>query len=234
MNKKLCYWLAMLCTLAFFTSCEDNKEGDKPEVSYTGKNLDLSFNGQPVDGQKVVMSWVGNETFLSFDHLIPGIFIVNMQVTQSPVTKTSLQKATDYVISGKKQLDDGRTLSVEGTLSGSVLSLQLGVEIHSPLVGTWVLPEMRDLNGDGKIDLSDYNPAGSFFMKIQSASGSIDFGGESIPDAMFNVAATVKGQAYLAAHLKSITLQKNGFVVASYSKDGKYLPIPWKVCSVTI
>lgn len=221
MKKMLCCLFAVVCTLAFFTSCEDDKNGNKLNVSYSGKNLNLSFNGRPLEGQKVVVSRVKDETFLSFDHLIPGTFVVDMEITMSPVAKTSLKGATDYAISGEKNLKDGRTVFAKGTLSGAVLSLELVVEVHSPLTGTWVLPEMKDLNGDGKIDVADYNPQGNFFIKVETVSGSVDFSGESIPDALFNIGATLKGQAYLATHLKSITLKKNGYLVVSYSKDGK-------------
>lgn len=221
MKKMLGYLLAVVCTLAFFTSCEDDKDENKSSVSYSGKNLVLSFNGRPLEGQKVVVKRVREETFLSFDHLIPGTFVVDMEVTLSPVAKTSLKGSTDYSISGEKNLRDGRTLSAKGTLSGGVLSLDLGIEVHSPLIGTWVLPERKDLNGDGKLDAADYDPAGNFFVKVETVSGSVDFGGESIPDALFNIGASLKGQAYLATRLKSVTLKKNGYLVASYSKDGK-------------
>lgn len=221
MKKMGCYLLAVVYALAFFTSCEEDKNEKKPSVSYSGENLNVSFNGRLLEGQKVVVTRANDEAFLSFDRLIPGTFVVDMEITMSPVVKTSLKETTDYSISGEKNLEDGRTVSAKGTLSGAVLSLELAVEVRSPFIGTWVLPEMKDLNGDGKIDAADYNPDGNFFMKVETVAGSVDFGGQSIPDALFNRGATLKGQAYLATHLKSVTLKKNGYLVASYSKDGK-------------
>lgn len=226
MRKITFYWFVIVCVLSLFTSCLNQDDKNKPIIeppvpTYKGENLQLTFNGHEVTGQSVSLMASDNGHALVFIRLIPGCAQEMANVEITPITKSALSKPAGYRLSGDTELEDGRTISVEGKIEGDVMTLQVDVRVHSSLVGTWILPEMRDVNGDGKIDQSDYNPNGSFFLKLQSATGTVSFGGESFPDVLFNMGASLKGQVYLASHLKSITLQENGYVVASYSKDGK-------------
>lgn len=226
MRKSLLYLFAMIGTLSAFTSCGDDEktpEWQGLSKDYATENLKLTLNGKEMTGQSVnVVATAENKATITLKSIIPGASEINVDATLANVTAAN--STPNYAIEGEAKAEDTRTVSVKGNISGDVLTLSTTIKIASPVVGTWKLPRyvLSDINGDGKIDEKDYNIAGGcFFIDLKSATGSVNFMEQTLPDAMFNAAVDQMLEGMISAKLQSITLMDNGSIVASFAKDGQ-------------
>lgn len=240
MKKCLFYLFAMLCTLSLF-SCGDDNGKDEPDPGpgtdnswkeiakdYTGDKLNLSFNDNALTTNTIKLETSSAEKgTVSLGDLIGGAPSLKIDVTLK-TTKAMAAVIPDYAIEGQKTIDS-RTITVTGKVASGVLSLAVKVKVASSIVGRWGLapePTPSDINGDGLINEEDYNPmAGCFFLSLESQTGMVTFGGQSIPDMQFCMYADNKAEAAIRAFVEDLTFYENGnLVLAKYEKEGIAMP----------
>lgn len=242
MKKCIFYLFAMLCTLSLFSCGDDNgKDDSNPDPGptpdetwkeiakdYTGDKLKLQFNGNELTTNTIKLETSSAEKgSVSLGNLIAGSPDLKVDVTLK-TTKAETAVVPNYAIDGQKTIDS-RTVSVTGSVVSGVLSLNVAVKVNSPVVGKWGLapePTPSDINQDGVINEMDYNlMAGCFFLSLESKTGSIAFGGQTIPDMQFCLFADQKAEAFLRASLQEVSFLENGTIVFTYLKDGQAMPL---------
>lgn len=239
MKKSLFYFFAMLLALNFSSCGNDDDEGDgtPPEDTswkaiagtYASDKLNMTFNGQEVSGQSVIVEAVSAEkATATLKGVIPGTNEVKIDLVIAKSTKSEMIVA-DFQLEGSATIEGSRTVSAKGNVKGDVLTLGLDIKVDSPLLGKWeVAPYVEsDINGDGIINDNDYNVmGGGFFLSLATADGNITFGGETKADYEFCKDADQKAEGFLNASLQEISFLENGNIVATYNKDGKTTTSP--------
>lgn len=237
MKKSLFYFFAMFLALNFSSCGSDDDDSTPPEDTswkaiagvYDSDKLNMTFNGQEVSGQSVTVEAVSAEkATATLKGVIPGADEVKIDLVMAQSTKSEAVVA-DYQLEGSAAIEGSRTVSAKGNVKGGVLTLSIDIKVDSPLVGKWGLAPYveSDVNGDGIINADDYNVmGGGFFLSLATADGNVTFGGETVPDYQFCMAADQKAEGFLNASLQEISFLENGNIVATYNKDGKTTTSP--------
>lgn len=233
MKKCLFYLFAMFCSISLI-SCDDDNGSDTDnswkEIAkeYTGDELNLQFNGNELTTNTIKLETTSAENgSVSLGNLIAGASNLKIDVTLKQI-QAKATATPDYKIEGQKTVDS-RTVSVAGSVSSGILSLDVNVKVTSPIVGKWGLapaPTPSDINEDGIIDENDYDAmAGCFFLTMASKNGYFTLNGQNIPDLNFCMAADQQAESFLRTSLQEVSFLENGNVVFTYLKEGQPLQL---------
>lgn len=201
MKKSLLCLLALLCSFNLFVSCSDDDDNNAGlNGTYSGDNLTLRVSGVTVTGKSVAINSTSAEAgVLTLNGIVAGEPESRVDVKISATTKAE----EGYSIQGENKTD-ARTVTVKGEITGKKLDLDVNLKLTNELVGTWALPQT----------------GGCFFVNLDNASGNVTFMGQTIPNANFVAAMDQMAEPFLYANLRDVTFKDNGYIVASFSREG--------------
>lgn len=144
MKKNVRYVLfAVVCSLGFFTACDDDDESDTDWTSisntYSDNSLELLMDELtiPVDGKSVtIAASSASAATVTLTNVIPENASVTIDVTMSSSDE-------GYTFSGSNSVNDC-TVSVDGTVDDGVASIVYTRTLTSDVVGEWSLASGTD------------------------------------------------------------------------------------------
>mgnify|MGYP002648160757 CR=1 FL=1 len=238
MKKNLLYLFTVLCTLSFFTACSDDDDEKNPNVldvntAYSGDKLDLKYSDSPLLGKEITFDTKDGKTatitmkgILDINKLLsllmskstavistaPGVIPGEVTTTLSNVVLTL--SGEKYTFEGTDN-NNGREVKYSGEVQKDKLTMSVNVTMpENDLTDTtWTLPEMDWNTGTAAIYFlweSDHEGI--------TIPGLID---QPWPTKDASMLIGTMLSPTLQKVLQNVTFQKDGNIVASYSKAGE-------------
>ena len=218
MKKNVFCLLSVLFVLNIFISCDsddDKKEGwQQVATTYKDEALKLSVNGTETTGKSVTITTSSDtKATVTLNGIVPGEKELTIDATM-----LQTKSGENFQLQGESKTDL-RTVSISGSvIAGGDLTLNVTLKMTSTVVGTWGIAPMSDVNGDGKIDEKDF--VSPFYVKLENASGTVSFKGQTISNQEFTTGLSMAGGQVVASHLRAVTFAESGDVSISYSVEG--------------
>lgn len=233
MKKNLLYALALACSLGFATSCSDDDEPVPSldvNATYSGESLDLTYSGEKLLGKVVTFNSNYGEPAtlelrgeLDLSSLLPSTKetpVVSMapgvipgEVTTTIANVPLTLDGTKYVFEGTDS-QNGRTATYKGSVEKGKLTLSIENEMpDNEMLGTWNLGSTSVLSLVWNSDKGILLPGSSEEWPTSSLAQLVPM----MVDPM------IKGA------LKTISLNKDGNIVANYLKSGSWVDSPLNI-----
>ncbi|CAK7049592.1 MAG: hypothetical protein PARBA_01734 [Parabacteroides sp.] len=184
MKKGLVYFICVFVMgLSVLTACNKDEAYTYP-ITYKANNFAVTVSGVPLIGNEAVLT----ENTLTLKNVIPG----------EPEAVVTVSRNGDKLMG--TDVNTYRKLTLDGTISGDKLTLDVAMQITVPLVGKWGINSMLfTLDTDKEYVVFGYPEA------------------KQIPPALFAglVKTTVGGMLPLI--VQNMTLEEDGNVLVSYS-----------------
>ncbi|WP_099293774.1 DUF4925 domain-containing protein [Butyricimonas sp. Marseille-P3923] len=170
-------WLLIL-GMALFTACSDDDD-DKKAVTYNGENLSLSLGDFVLSGKEAVL----DGAVLTVKKALPG----------EAETVFAVTRAGDKIMGNNTNTN--REVTLDGTISGDKLSLNLIAKMKSSMTAKWSVT--------------------SLVFNLDTDQESVDFLGSPMPIDDFKEFIGNIGQL-LPVMLPQLTLKDDGNIIARY------------------
>lgn len=137
--------------ILLLAACKDEVRNNDVNVasSYSGDNLELQFNDQPLEGKTVKLeseNW--EKVAVSLAVLLPGEEVTVIGGVMSRAKNGAVSIRGEDVTADRK-------VSMAGEIREEKMQLSIHVEIFSKIIGKWKLPLGND---DSGIPQNDYSP----------------------------------------------------------------------------
>lgn len=261
-KKNLLFLFMMLCTLSFFTACDD--DDNEPEVPvlmkgktvFSGENLTLTYGGAAMPGKEITFSTEdGNTGALKMEgtldlsglisskaqptkQLAPGVIPGEIVTLIENIVLT--RDGDAYTFEGT-DANDAREITYSGRADSASLKLDLTVKFPTnDLMGTWKLAELKESEdwGGGFVQepvFYEWAAADSFSIEL--------FPGYALKlaaEQLLTMGLQLSGvEAQFLDVLQDVTFREDGNIVATYSdvaniKDPQWTVSPLNIAQYTV